>query len=57
MSKQDLIEIGNRSSRAAAAMRDQGDYQAAERFLSTAEYYWNFAAKLPRVDQEGCGHD
>lgn len=48
MSKQDLIETGNRNNRAAAAMRAQGDYQAAERFLATAEYYWNLAANLPR---------
>ena len=51
MSKQDLIEIGNRNNCAADAMRQQGDNQAAESFLATAEYYWNLAAKMPREDQ------
>ena len=43
-------EIGDRNNRAAVAMRQQGDMQAAERFLQVAEYYWNLAAKAAREE-------
>jgi hypothetical protein len=43
-------EIGDRNNRAAVAMRQQGDLQAAERFLQVAEYYWNLAAKAAREE-------
>lgn len=48
MTTQEMKDTGDRANRAASAMRQQGDMQAAERWLQLAEYYWNLAAAQPR---------